>query len=116
MCVRASCTIKQSLSKSSGRIRHEKVSLTVTAAKAFLQTLLGAPRRNKESLGTFTTLIVGGVAILAYFLRVAARLPGSSSKWGLDDWALTLAMLFIIPLTICAYVCKCCVYCRHRFF
>ncbi|KAI4834464.1 hypothetical protein E4T44_08787, partial [Aureobasidium sp. EXF-8845] len=77
MCVRASCSIKESLS---------------------------APRRNKEALGTFTTLIVGGVAILAYLMRVASRLPGSNSKWGLDDWALTLAMLFIIPLTICAYV------------
>jgi hypothetical protein len=82
------------------------VSLIVVAAKAFLQTLLGAPRRNKEDLGTYPTWIVGGFAILAYLLRVAARLPGSGSKWGLDDWTLTLAMLFIIPLTICAYVCK----------
>ncbi|KAI4729851.1 hypothetical protein E4T49_02153 [Aureobasidium sp. EXF-10728] len=93
-CVRANCTIRESLT-----------------AKAFLQTLLGAPRRNKEALGTYTTLIVGGVAILAYVLRVIARLPGSNSKWGLDDWTLSLAMvilqfgysLFIIPLTICAY-------------
>ncbi|KAH0023302.1 hypothetical protein KCU78_g5483, partial [Aureobasidium melanogenum] len=86
VCVKASCTIKQSLT-----------------AKAFLQTLLGVPRRNKEAVGTFTTLIVGSVAILAYFLRVISRLPGWGSQWGLDDWALTLAMLFTVPLTFCAY-------------
>jgi hypothetical protein len=92
------------------------MSLIVIAAKRFLQTLLGAPRRNKEALGTFTTLIVGGLAILAYLMRVAARLPGLNSKWGLDDWALTLAMLFIIPLTICAYVCKFWIFCRTECF
>ncbi|KAH0004169.1 hypothetical protein KCU78_g13531, partial [Aureobasidium melanogenum] len=87
VCVKSSCTIKQSLT-----------------AKAFLQTLLGAPRRNKEAVGTYTTLIVGSVAILAYILRVISRLPGWGSQWGLDDWALTLAMkVFIVPLTFCAY-------------
>ncbi|KAG9666359.1 hypothetical protein KCU95_g18200, partial [Aureobasidium melanogenum] len=86
VCVKASCTIKQSLT-----------------AKAFLQTLLGVPRRNKEAVGTYTTLVVGSVAILTYFLRVMSRLPGWGSQWGLDDWALTLAMLFTVPLTFCAY-------------
>ncbi|KAI4733587.1 hypothetical protein E4T50_15852 [Aureobasidium sp. EXF-12298] len=52
-----------------------------------------APRRNKEAVGTYTTLIVGSVAILAYILRVISRLPGWGSQWGLDDWALTLAMI-----------------------
>ncbi|KAI5196366.1 hypothetical protein E4T39_07803 [Aureobasidium subglaciale] len=85
-CVRASCTIKESLT-----------------AKAFLQDLLGVKRRNKEAVGTFTTLIFGGLAILAWVLRVIARMPGLNSKWGFDDWTLSLSMLFIIPLTICAY-------------
>jgi hypothetical protein len=69
--------------------------LITVAAKAFLQTLLGAPRRNKEAVGTYTTLIVGSVAILAYILRVTSRLPGWGSQWGLDDWALTLAMVIL---------------------
>ncbi|KAK6005792.1 hypothetical protein QM012_007434 [Aureobasidium pullulans] len=86
VCVKASCTIRESLT-----------------AKAFLQTLLGVPRRNKEALGTYTTVVVGGVSILAYLLRLAARLPGSTSKWGLDDWAITLAMCFVVPLSVCAY-------------
>jgi hypothetical protein len=83
---------------------------------------MGAPVRNKTDLGTFTTLIVGGVAVLTFILRAIARLPTFGGNWGLDDWAMAAAMVrshisddacfkayilqvLIIPLTICAYLC-----------
>jgi hypothetical protein len=83
---------------------------------------MGAPVRNKTELGTFTTLVVGGVAVLAFILRAIARLPMFGGNWGLDDWAMAAAMVLkhisctiysetyslqvlIIPLTICAYLC-----------
>ncbi|KAF9698966.1 hypothetical protein EKO04_002858 [Ascochyta lentis] len=87
VCVKSSCKIKEALT-----------------AKKFLQTLMGAPVRNKTELGTLTTLIVGGMAVVFYLLRVIARLPVFGGNWGLDDWVMTAAMILIIPLTICAYL------------
>ncbi|OSS45433.1 hypothetical protein B5807_10410 [Epicoccum nigrum] len=73
-------------------------------AKRFLANLMGAPIRNQKQLGTLTTLIVGGAAVLFFLLRVIARLPIFGGNWGLDDWVMTVAMVFIIPETICAYL------------
>jgi hypothetical protein len=67
---------------------------------------MGAPVRDKTKLGTYTTLIAGGFALLAFLLRIVTRLPILGGSWGLDDWAITAAMVLVIPLTICAYVCK----------
>lgn len=84
---------------------------------------MGAPVRDKTLLGTLTTLIVGGAAVLFYLFRVVARLPMFGGNWGPDDWVMTAAMvrlqapamlsrktdhvqILIIPLTICAYLCK----------
>lgn len=55
---------------------------------------MGAHVRNKTELGTLTTLIVGGVAVLFYLLRVVARLPIFEGKWGLDDWVMTAAIVW----------------------
>jgi hypothetical protein len=63
------------------------------AAKKFLEQLMGAPVRNKTELGTLTTLIVGGVAVLAYILRATARLPMFGGNWGPDDWVMTAAIV-----------------------
>jgi hypothetical protein len=67
--------------------------LTDTAAKKFLQELLGAPIRDKTKQGTYTSLIVGGVAVLAFILRAIARLPQFGGKWGADDWVMTAAIV-----------------------
>jgi len=78
--------------------------LIVVAAKKFLQQTMNAPVRNKTDLGTFTCLIVGGVALLAFVLRLIARLPLFGGQWGLDDWVMSVAMVLIVPLTVCAYL------------
>ena len=88
---------------------------------------MDAPVRDKSKLGTLTTLIVGGVAVLSYILRVVARLPFFGGNWGYDDWVMTVAIvsitaitltcccvskltlhsqILVIPLTICAYLRK----------
>jgi hypothetical protein len=67
--------------------------LTGLAAKRFLANLLGAPIRNQKQLGTLTTLIVGGAAVVFFLLRVIARLPIFGGNWGLDDWVMTAAMV-----------------------
>jgi hypothetical protein len=68
-------------------------SLTSTAAKKFLQEILGAPVRDETKKGTYTTLIIGGFAVLAYLLRAIARLPVFGGKWSLDDWVITAAIV-----------------------
>jgi hypothetical protein len=69
--------------------------LTTAAAKKFLQDLLDAPMRDKRQLGTFTCLIVGGVALLCFILRIIARLPAFGGQWGPDDWVMTAAMVIL---------------------
>jgi hypothetical protein len=54
---------------------------------------MAAPVRNKKELGTLTTLVVGGVAVLAFILRAIARLPTFGGNWGLDDWTMAAAMV-----------------------
>lgn len=64
-----------------------------TAAKKFLQEMIGAPVRDKTMLGTLTTLIVGGVALIAFILRGIARLPIFGGNWGADDWVMLASMV-----------------------
>ena len=54
---------------------------------------MNAPVRDNTKIGTFTCLIVGGVAVLAYVLRLIARLPVFGATWGLDDWVMTAAIV-----------------------
>ena len=63
------------------------------AAKKFLAEIMGAPVRNDTALGTYTSLVVGGAAVLFFLLRVIARLPYFGGNWGLDDWVMTVAVV-----------------------
>lgn len=54
---------------------------------------MGAPVRDETRKGTYTTLIIGGVAVLAYILRAIARLPMLGGNWGLDDWVISAAIV-----------------------
>ncbi|CAI6332785.1 unnamed protein product [Periconia digitata] len=87
VCVKSSCRIRDALT-----------------ARKFLQELMGAPVRDETKSGTLTTLTVGGVALLAFILRVFARLPVFGRTWGPDDWVMTATIIIVIPLTICAYL------------
>jgi hypothetical protein len=64
---------------------------------------MGAPIRNKTKLGTFTTLIVGGLAVLAFLLRAVARLPYFGGNWGADDWVITADIVLPQNITHTVY-------------
>jgi hypothetical protein len=70
-----------------------QLELTNVAAKKFLQQMMGAPVRDNRTVGNFTCLIVGGVAVLAYIIRVIARFPFFGGNWGLDDWVMTASIV-----------------------
>ncbi|ORX93766.1 hypothetical protein BCR34DRAFT_608475 [Clohesyomyces aquaticus] len=81
-CIKSSCTIRESLT-----------------AKNFSETAFGGPKRDHTHLVSYTGLIAGGVAVLAVILRTFARLPCCGGTWGLDDWAILVAMMPVLPLT-----------------
>jgi hypothetical protein len=66
--------------------------------------MMNTPIRNKTIQGTITTLVAGIAALVAYILRVVARLPWFGGNWGLDDWVMTVAIILVVPLSICAYI------------
>ncbi|KAH8631214.1 hypothetical protein IG631_12896 [Alternaria alternata] len=66
--------------------------------------MMNTPIRNKTIQGTITTLVAGIAATVAYILRVVARLPWFGGNWGLDDWVMTVAIILVVPLSVCAYI------------
>ena len=54
---------------------------------------MNVPARDRTLTGTYTTLIIGIVAVLAYILRLIARLPIFGRTWGLDDWVITASIV-----------------------
>jgi len=49
--------------------------------------------------------VIGGVlALLAYALRMVSRLPQFGGQFGWDDAVLTIAMLEVIPLSVLSVV------------
>jgi hypothetical protein len=103
-CVKASCKPKEALSRLPHSITPDCLLIGLAAAKKFLSELMDAPIRNKTQQGTITTLVAGILSLVAYILRVVARLPWFGGNWGIDDWVMTAAIILIIPLTICAYL------------
>ncbi|KAF2732466.1 hypothetical protein EJ04DRAFT_565929 [Polyplosphaeria fusca] len=81
-CIKANCTIRESL-----------------IAKNFTESTFGGPVRDHTHLVSYISLIAGSVAVLAVILRIFARLPCCGGTWGLDDWAILVAMLPVLPLT-----------------
>ncbi|OCK81388.1 hypothetical protein K432DRAFT_351109 [Lepidopterella palustris CBS 459.81] len=86
-CVKASCTIRESLT-----------------AKNFSETAIGAPVRDRTHLVTIIELTGGAIALLAVLLRLMERLPCLGGVWGLDDWAIIVTMIPVIPLTCLSIV------------
>lgn len=70
------------------------------------QTVLGKPVRDQTRIVSYTGSIGGGIAILAFLLRVVSRISLRSWKgaWGADDWAMVITMvrlLFRVALCPC---------------
>ncbi|KAF7679597.1 hypothetical protein GT037_003345 [Alternaria burnsii] len=100
-CIKANETLLDDLTKCVLAGCKPKEALT---AKRFLADMMNTPIRNKTIQGTITTLVFGISALVAYVLRVVARLPWFGGNWGLDDWVMTVAIILVVPLSICAYI------------
>ncbi|KAF2274394.1 uncharacterized protein EI97DRAFT_127804 [Westerdykella ornata] len=86
-CVKRDCTIREALT-----------------TKNFTETAFGVPQRDDSKLVSYTSLIAGGIALLAVILRVFARLPCWGGAWGLDDWFMMVTMIPMVPLTVLSVV------------
>ncbi|KKK16523.1 hypothetical protein ARAM_003075 [Aspergillus rambellii] len=86
LCVASSCTIRQSLT-----------------TKNVTSTACGAPVRDRSTVITVAGLTGGGIALLAFLLRVLARLPCCGGQFGMDDWTMALTMCCMIPLSVLSY-------------
>ncbi|KAJ0415818.1 GMC oxidoreductase [Aspergillus carlsbadensis] len=87
LCVAESCSIREALT-----------------TKNVSSTSCGAPIRDRTKAVSITGLAGGALALLAFVLRIIARLPCCGGKIGMDDWTMALTMLCVIPISILSYV------------
>lgn len=57
---------------------------------------------------SYTGVIGGLLALLAYILRMMSRLPQFGGQFGWDDAVITVAMLEVIPLSVLSVICTYC--------
>jgi hypothetical protein len=100
--------VKQSLSKafSISQRRHVNHTDSSSASQNATQTLCKQPVRNDSKTVSYSGVIGGVLALLAYALRMVSRMPRFGGQLGWDDAVLTVAMLEVIPLSVLSVVCK----------
>ena len=77
-----------------------------SASQNATQTLCKQPVRNESKTVSYSGVIGGVLALLAYTLRMVSRMPRFGGQLGWDDAVLTVAMLEVIPLSVLSVVCK----------
>ncbi|PGH35242.1 hypothetical protein GX50_01938 [[Emmonsia] crescens] len=83
-CVGLKCTIRESLT-----------------TKRISDLKCGRPIRNRTKLISVTGVVGGGLAFLAFTLRMIARLPlFKGGPFGMDDAMIVIAMIFTVPFTV----------------
>ncbi|KAK4864759.1 hypothetical protein LT330_001382 [Penicillium expansum] len=82
-CVVTSCTIRESLTTK---------NVTTSAC--------GAPIRDRTKIVSYAGVVGGIIALLAFFLRMLARLSCCGGMFGVDDWT----MVLLIPLSALSVV------------
>ncbi|CAI7676271.1 unnamed protein product [Penicillium palitans] len=86
-CVVSSCTIRESL-----------------ATKNVTSSACGVPIRDHTKIVSYAGVGGGIVALIAFILRMLARLSCCGGIFGADDWTMILTMLFLIPLSALSVV------------
>ncbi|KAJ6031579.1 hypothetical protein N7540_002311 [Penicillium herquei] len=81
-CVLSSCTIRQSLTTK---------NVTTSAC--------GAPIRNRTKIVSYAGVAGGIIAVIAFLLRMFARLRCCGGTFGMDDWTMMLTIFLVIPLS-----------------
>jgi hypothetical protein len=77
----------------------------LSASQNATQTLCKQPVRNESKTVSYSGVIGGVLALLAYILRMVSRLPQFGGQFGWDDAVITVAMLEVIPLSVLSVVC-----------
>jgi len=76
------------------------------ASQNATKTLCSAPVRDESNVVSYSGVIGGALAVLAYILRMTSRLPRFGDSLGWDDAVITIAVLEVIPLLVLSVVCK----------
>ncbi|OJD16496.1 hypothetical protein AJ78_03351 [Emergomyces pasteurianus Ep9510] len=82
-CVLGSCTVKESLT-----------------AKRISAKACGVPERDREAVIPICGVTGASIAFSTYILRMILKLPCFGEPMHADDWAITVAMVFGIPLGV----------------
>ncbi|KLJ12295.1 hypothetical protein EMPG_12638 [Blastomyces silverae] len=83
-CVERTCTVRESLT-----------------TKRISDLKCGRPIRDRTKLISVTGVVGGGLALLAFSLRMMARLPFfNGGPFGMDDAMIIIAMIFTVPFTV----------------
>ncbi|OQD82301.1 hypothetical protein PENANT_c022G09635 [Penicillium antarcticum] len=86
-CVATTCTIRQSLT-----------------TKNVTSSACGAPLRDRTALVSYLGVGGGVLALIAFILRMVARLRCCGGTFGMDDWTMMLTMSLVIPLSALSVV------------
>ncbi|KAF7179935.1 hypothetical protein CNMCM7691_008987 [Aspergillus felis] len=86
-CVKANCTIRESL-----------------ATKNVTSSACGLPIRDRTRAVSITGAAGGVLALIAFALRMIARLPYCGGQFGKDDLAMIVTMSLVIPLSALSVV------------
>ncbi|PVH75952.1 hypothetical protein DL98DRAFT_465808 [Cadophora sp. DSE1049] len=84
-CVRAQCTIRESLT-----------------TRNMTEAICHQPLRDRSKLVSTAGLVGIALSLLAVVLRILARAIGG--QFGMDDWTMIVAMGFVIPISAMAVV------------
>lgn len=76
------------------------------ASQNATKVLCSAPIRDESNVVSYSGVIGGVLAVVAYLLRMASRLPRFGGSLGWDDAVITLAILEVIPLSVLSVVCE----------
>lgn len=95
-CVMTSCTIRQSLSKSTLKSQLV-ILLTIIATKNVTESACGAPVRDRTDIVFYAGVIGGVIAFIVFFLRMIARLRCCGGMFGWDDFTMMLTMVYEPP-------------------
>jgi hypothetical protein len=97
LCVLKSCSIREALSEFD--YAHDSVSKSASnepATKNVSATNCGAPIRDRTKAVSIAGLAGGALALLAFCLRIIARLPCCGGTIGMDDWTMALTMVWTL--------------------
>ncbi|OLN88357.1 hypothetical protein CCHL11_00225 [Colletotrichum chlorophyti] len=81
LCVHYNCTVRESLQ-----------------VQRYSKHTCGAPSRDRTALVWIVGIVFLALGLLAFVLRVMARLCLGGQTWGADDWVMLVAVCMMIPL------------------